>query len=249
VDDAAGGLDRKAASMIGWDLYEAFIRGYTAKQWDTDPAALPGDVIARLPVRFNYDNRYFSDPYQGLPEPGYHALWSNLAQHDRIDIHLGVDFFDTGQPFNAAALVGQVPVVYTGPIDRFFDYSEGPLGWRTIDLEWSHPPTGDFQGCAVMNYADLDVPYTRILEFRHFHPERAYPDGQTVIAQEFARSARPGDEPYYPVNTAPDRAKLAAYRRAAAGISGVEFGGRLGRYQYLDMDMAIAAGLALAERL
>jgi UDP-galactopyranose mutase len=136
-----------------------------------------------------------------------------------------------------------VPIVFTGPIDQFFDYAAGPLGWRTLDFSWEHPPTGDFQGCAVMNYADLDVSWTRIIEFRHFHQERNYPSDRTVIAREFARFAEAGEEPYYPINRPQDRQRLDSYRELAAGLAQVHFGGRLGRYQYLDMDAAVAAAL------
>jgi UDP-galactopyranose mutase len=201
-------------------------------------------------VRYNYDSRYFSDPYQGLPEQGFGALWERLADHPLIDIRLGVDFLDslTHPDWSRSALVGQVPVVFTGPVDRYFDFQAGPLAWRTIDFEWEYPPTGDFQGCSVMNYADPEPRWTRILEFRHFYPERDYPVDQTVIAREFSRLARPEDEPYYPVNTPEDRTRLERYRELARAETGLWFGGRLGRYQYLDMDQAVAAGLALADQ-
>jgi UDP-galactopyranose mutase len=238
--------------MIGRPLYEAFIREYTAKQWQVAPELLPGAVISRLPVRYNYDARYFSDPYQGLPVDGYAALWEKLADHPQIEVRLGEDFLaDTpdGGLYTKANCVGQVPVVFTGPIDRYFDYVCGELGWRTLDFVWDHPATGDFQGCPVMNYADLAQPWTRIIEFKHFHPERDYPADRTVIAREFSRLAAMGDEPYYPVATPQDRARLERYREAAKAEPNVVFGGRLGRYQYLDMDMAIAAGLTTAAGL
>jgi len=137
-------------------------------------------------------------------------------------------------------------VVYTGPLDRYFGYAAGDLGWRTLDFEKEVHPVGDFQGTSVMNYADLDVPYTRIHEFRHFHPERTeYPKDKTVIMREYSRIAEKGDEPYYPINTPTDREKLAKYRSMAAQESGVFFGGRLGTYQYLDMHMAIGSALSM----
>jgi UDP-galactopyranose mutase len=242
-------LDVKATQMIGKPLYEAFIRGYTAKQWQVPPAALPGSVIGRLPVRYTYDSRYFSDPHQGLPRDGYAALWERLADHPLIEVRLGEDFLAGAGPYTKDSCAGRVPVVFTGPVDQYFGYSRGPLGWRTLDFQWEHPATGDFQGCSVMNYADLEPPWTRVIEFRHFHPERDYPPDQTVTAREFSRLAAPGDEPYYPVNTAEDRARLGEYRALAKAETGVRFGGRLGRYQYLDMDMAIAAALTLADSL
>lgn len=236
-------LEEKAISLIGRPLYEAFIRGYTAKQWQTDPTELSAEIISRLPVRYTYDNRYFNDKYEGLPVNGYTAWLESLAGHEKIDVRLNTDFFDSSQPLNRTESVGEVPIVYTGAIDRFFDYSEGPLGWRTLDFEWETLDVTDFQGTPVMNYADESVPYTRIHEFRHFHPERNYPAGKTVIAREFSRPAQGNDEPYYPVNTAADREKLGRYRRKANEIARVEFGGRLGTYQYLDMHMAIGSAL------
>ena len=243
-------LEEKAISLIGRPLYEAFIRGYTAKQWQTDPTQLDPGIITRLPVRYSYDNRYFNDAHEGLPTDGYTAWCQRMADSPGVEVALGVDFFDETQPINKAACVGQVPVVYTGPVDRYFDNAHGPLGWRTIDFEWDRPPTGDFQGASVMNYADEDIAYTRIIEFRHFHPERPYDPGRTVIAREFSRFAdRAGDEPYYPVNTPADRERLAAYRELAAAEPDVHFGGRLGTYAYLDMHQAISAALELADRL
>jgi len=243
----ATNLEQKAIALIGRPLYEAFIRDYTAKQWQTDPRELPAGVISRLPVRYTYDNRYFNDTWEGLPVNGYTAWLERMADHPRIDVRLETDYFDDGQPLSKAATVGQVPVVYTGPVDRYFDYAEGELGWRTLDFEREVVPVGDFQGTSVMNYADADVPYTRIHEFRHFHPERAdrYPADKTVIVREYSRFATRADEPYYPVNTAEDRERLGAYRELAKGEPEVFFGGRLGTYQYLDMHMAIGSALTL----
>ena len=242
----AENLEQKAISLIGRPLYEAFIRGYTAKQWQTDPASLPAEIIARLPVRYTFDNRYFSDTFEGLPVQGYTAWLERMASHPNIEIRLSTEFADV-----RAGTVGQVPVVYTGPLDAYFDYAAGDLGWRTLDFEQEVVGTGDFQGTPVMNYADEDVPYTRIHEFRHFHPERDwYPEDKTVIMREYSRFASRGDEPYYPINTAEDRARLLTYRELAAREEGVLFGGRLGTYQYLDMHMAIGSALSMyANRL
>ncbi|GAB3979051.1 UDP-galactopyranose mutase [Actinoallomurus acanthiterrae] len=231
-------LEEKAISLIGRPLYEAFIRGYTAKQWQTDPRELPAEIITRLPVRYTFDNRYFADRYEGLPADGYTAWLERMADHPRIEVRLGTDFFD----LDAA---GNVPVVYTGPLDRYFGHREGELGWRTLDFELEVLPTGDFQGTPVMNYADEDVPYTRVHEFRHFHPERDYPGDKTVIMREYSRFAGPGDEPYYPIDTPADRARLNRYRELARAEKGVLFGGRLGTYKYLDMHMAIASALTM----
>ena len=242
-------LEEKAISLIGRPLYEAFIRGYTAKQWQTDPRELGADIISRLPVRYTYNNRYFNDTYEGLPTDGYTAWLERMADHPNIEVILETDFFDESQPWNKKATVGQLPIVYTGPVDRYFDFAHDALGWRTLDFETEVLALGDFQGTTVMNYADEEVPYTRIHEFRHFHPERAYPSDKTVIMREFSRFSEVGsdDEPYYPVNTAADREKLKAYRELAANESNVHFGGRLGTYQYLDMHMAIASAMSMVD--
>ena len=238
-------LNDKGISLIGRPLYEAFIKDYTGKQWQTDPKDLPASIISRLPVRYTYDNRYFNDTHEGLPTNGYTAWLEKMVDHPDIEVALGVDFFDESQPYNKVALKGRVPIVYTGPLDRYFDYSAGALSWRTIDLAAEYPDTGDFQGTSVMNYPDADREYTRIIEPRHFHPERDYPADQTVIMKEYSRFAEEGDEPYYPVNTPEDREKLLAYRELAAGEQGVVFGGRLGTYKYLDMHMAIGSALSV----
>jgi UDP-galactopyranose mutase len=238
----AENLEDKAISLIGRPLYEAFVRGYTAKQWQTDPRELSPDIITRLPVRYTFDNRYFTDSYEGLPAGGYAAWLSRMVESELIVVQLRTDFFDVRQDLPAG-----VPIVYTGPLDKYFRYSDGPLGWRTLDFESEVLPCGDFQGTPVMNYADEDVPWTRIHEFRHFHPERAYPADKTVIVKEYSRTATGEDEPYYPVNAASDRERLLSYRRRAAAEKDVYFGGRLGTYKYLDMHMAIASALSMVD--
>lgn len=243
-------LEEKAISLIGRPLYEAFVKGYTAKQWQTDPRDLPASTINRLPVRYTFDNRYFNDTWEGLPVDGYTAWLERMAADDRIEVRLNTDWFDVRDELRRRS--PSAPVVYTGPLDRYFDYVEGRLGWRTLDFEMEVLDCGDFQGTPVMNYNDTDVPYTRIHEFRHFHPERDYPDDKTVIVREYSRFAEVGDEPYYPINAESDRAILAAYRsraRAETAKAGVLFGGRLGTYQYLDMHMAIASALSMYDNI
>ncbi|MBF6343037.1 UDP-galactopyranose mutase [Nocardia cyriacigeorgica] len=251
IDTAdAQNLEEKAISLIGRPLYEAFIRDYTAKQWQTDPKELPAGNITRLPVRYTFDNRYFNDTYEGLPAEGYTKWLENMAASELIEVRLNTDWFDVRDEIRAAN--PDAPVVYTGPLDRYFDYAEGELGWRTIDFETEVLPTGDYQGTSVMNYNDADVPYTRIIEPRHFHPERDYPEDKTVIMREFSRFAQTGDEPYYPINTPEDRAKLLAYRERAkneTATAKVLFGGRLGTYQYLDMHMAIGSALSMFDNV
>ena len=245
---AATNLEERGIALIGKPLYDAFVKHYTAKQWQTDPTDLPPEIISRLPVRYTFNNRYFNDTHEGLPVDGYAAWLRAMIDHDLIDVQLDTDWFDVRADIRAAN--PDAPVVYTGPLDRYFDYSAGRLGWRTLDFDVEVLPIGDFQGTAVMNYNDADVPYTRIHEFRHFHPERAdrYPKDKTVIMKEYSRFAEEDDEPYYPINTPEDRKILAAYRELAAQETAndqVLFGGRLGTYQYLDMHMAIASALTM----
>jgi UDP-galactopyranose mutase len=241
---SAQNLEEKAISLIGRPLYEAFVKGYTAKQWQTDPKELSAAIITRLPVRYTFDNRYFNDTYEGLPVDGYTAWLERMADHPNIEVRLDTDYFAVRDELPAG-----IPTVYTGPLDRYFGNAAGELGWRTLDFETEVlRDTGDFQGTSVMNYNDADVPFTRIHEFRHFHPERSYPTDKTVIVREFSRFAEPGDEPYYPINTADDRAKLAHYRELArkeTATANVLFGGRLGTYKYLDMHMAIGSALTM----
>jgi UDP-galactopyranose mutase len=243
----AANFEEKAVSLVGRPLYEAFFKGYTAKQWQTDPTELPAAIISRLPVRYTFDNRYFNDDYEGLPVDGYTAWLEKMAEHELIDVRLDTDFFDVREQLVADS--PDAPIVYTGPLDAYFDNAEGELGWRTLDFELEVlGDCGDFQGTPVMNYADTDISYTRIHEFRHFHPERDYPTDKTVIMREYSRFADKGDEPYYPINTAEDRAKVKAYRKLAQAETErnrVLFGGRLGTYQYLDMHMAIASALSM----
>ena len=211
---------------------------------------MPAANIARLPVRYTFDNRYFNDTYEGLPTHGYTAWLQNMAADDRIEVRLNTDWFDVRDELRAAS--PDAPVVYTGPVDRYFDFAVGRLGWRTVDFETEVLAIGDFQGTAVMNYNDPDVPYTRILEFRHFHPERDYPADKTVVVREYSRFAEDDDEPYYPINTEADRALLAAYReraKAETASAKVLFGGRLGTYQYLDMHMAIASAMTMYDNV
>jgi len=237
----AANLEQQAVSLIGRPLYEAFIRGYTAKQWQTDPVDLPPEIITRLPVRYTFNNRYFSDTYEGLPVDGYTAWLERMVDHPKIEVRLDTEFSSL-----RSGLIGNVPVVYTGPLDAYFDHAAGDLGWRTLDFDMEVKATGDYQGTPVMNYADEDVPFTRIHEFRHFYPERDwYPKDRTVIMREYSRFAERGDEPYYPINTAEDRARLLAYREMTEGEPDVLFGGRLGTYKYLDMHMAIGSALSM----
>ena len=240
----AENLEERAISLIGRDLYQAFIEGYTWKQWQTHPRDLPAEIITRLPVRFNFDDRYFSDKYQGIPIDGYTAIFEKMLDRLNIKTNLNVDYFDLEPSDKKADFV-----VFSGPIDRFFQYKHGLLGWRTLDFEWEVHEGTDFQGALVINEADISVPYTRTHEYRHLHPERNYQSNKTIIAREFSRLAVETDEPYYPINSATDRIVLSKYRDEASRLNTTLFGGRLGRYQYLDMHMAIGAALKDARKI
>ena len=239
---APANLEEKAISLIGRPLYEAFIRGYTAKQWQTDPRDLPPDIIARLPVRYTFDARYFSDTWEGLPRDGYFRLFRRMSESPLIHVETNTDFFAVRDRLPS------VPLVYTGPIDRYFSFKLGRLTWRTLDFEREVVEAPDFQGTSVMNYADMDVPFTRIHEFRHLRPEHRGDPHRTVIFREYSRQASAEDEPYYPVNTTADRSLYDNYRALAAREPGVIFGGRLGTYRYLDMHQAIGAALKVFSR-
>jgi UDP-galactopyranose mutase len=239
----ASNLEEKAISLIGRPLYETFIKGYTIKQWQTEPTELSPAIITRLPVRYTFNNRYFNDLYEGLPVDGYTAWLKKMADHPNIEVRVNTDYFDVRDQIPAKTLT-----IFTGPLDKYFDYAAGELGWRTLDFETEVLPVGDFQGTSVMNYNDAEVPYTRIHEFRHFHPERDYPTDKTVIVREYSRFAESGDEPYYPIDSEDNRAKLLQYRelaKAEAAEKNILFGGRLGTYKYLDMHMAIGSALSM----
>lgn len=236
---AATNLEERAIAQVGERLYRAFVAGYTQKQWETDPKLLPPEIIKRLPVRFDFNDRYFSDRWEGLPTDGYHRWIERMADHPNISIFQDTDYFAIRDAVRDAPLT-----VYTGPIDAFFDFVEGQLAWRTLDFELETLSVPDFQGTSVMNYADLDVPFTRIHEPRHLHPERdQHSTTQTIVMREYSRFAGSEEEPYYPIGSPQDRERLKRYRERAEAESKVIFGGRLGSYQYLDMHMAIASAL------
>jgi UDP-galactopyranose mutase len=233
-------LESKAISLIGKDLYEAFIKNYTKKQWQTDPKFLPASIIKRLPVRYNYNNEYFDDAFQGVPTNGYTKWIEKMLEKSRI--YLNTDYFDVKDKIDSSKII-----IYTGPIDKFFAYEFGDLTWRTLDFELEVKQTNDYQGNSVINYSDLDVEFTRVHEFKHLHPERNYGSNSTLIMKEYSKFAERNDEPYYPVNSSKDRIILNQYRQLIAKEKNVYFGGRLGTYQYLDMHMAIASALSFFE--
>jgi UDP-galactopyranose mutase len=236
--DQPANLEEQAISLIGEDLYRAFVAGYTAKQWGCDPRELPASIITRLPVRHSYEDRYFDDAYQGLPLHGYTPLFERLLAG--ADVQLDTDFLADRDYWQGKART----VVYTGPIDQFYAYSHGRLHWRSVQFDVQRHATDDWQGTAVMNYADTDVPWTRIHEPRHLHPERSYPQAATVVITE--HSCRDDDNPYYPVNFAEDREILARYQALAEKETRVLMGGRLAQYRYFDMHHVVGLALKLA---
>ena len=241
-------LEEKAVSLIGRPLYEALIKGYTRKQWNRDPRDLPASIIARLPVRADYYPGYFSDPHQGIPVDGYGRLIGRMLTHERITVRTGVDF--DGELRSEAEARPDLTVIYTGMIDRYFDCCCGALEWRSLRFEFETVRVRDYQGVSVMNYADAEVPYTRIHEFKHYHPERTevYAGNRSVICREYPLDHAAGREPYYPVNSAANQALYARYRERADSLRRVMFCGRLGAYAYFDMDAAVKQALDLFAR-
>lgn len=231
-------FEEQALKFVGKDLYEAFFKGYTQKQWGLDPKMLPASILKRLPVRFNYDDNYFNHPYQGMPKEGYTELVNRILTHVNITVKLNtklgkenVDAYDH--------------VFYSGPIDEWFAYSEGRLGYRTLDFEEIRGEN-DILGCAVMNYGEASVPFTRISEHKYFSPWES--PKKTIAFREFSRECKDGDIPYYPIRLVNEQALLKRYVELANAESKVTFVGRLGTYRYLDMDVTIAEALETAEK-
>jgi len=230
-------LEEKALSLVGRTIYEAFIREYTEKHWGRKATELPAYIITRLPLRWTYDTGYYASKWQGIPTDGYGEWFRKMLAHPNIEVRLGVDFFKVRGELPEGALL-----VYTGPIDRFFDYRHGRLNWRSVRWEREVKDTGDWQGTSVINECDGSVPWTRIYEYAHFTPEKTF--GRTLVHREYSFAPGPDDDTFYPIGTPEDAAKLAKYREeAAATCPNVVFGGRLGRYAYWDMDKAIAGAL------
>ena len=231
-------LEEQAISLVGTDIYEKLIKGYTEKQWGRPCDQLPAFIIKRLPVRLIYDNNYFNDKYQGIPVGGYTALVEKLL--DGIEVRLGVDYLADREALSALAKT----VVYTGPIDAYFGYKLGALEYRSVRFETEVLDMPNYQGNAVVNYTDAETPYTRIIEHKHFEFGT---QPKTVISREYSAEWKKGDEPYYPVNDEKNGALYAAYKKLADAEPGVIFGGRLGEYKYYDMDKVIEAALSVAE--
>ncbi len=229
-------FEELAMRFVGRDLYEAFFKGYTIKQWGCHPSELPASILKRLPVRFNYDDNYFFHRFQGMPENGYTDMIAGILDHPSITVKLSTTF-------DRSMAEGFDHVFYSGPLDGYFDYELGRLGYRTLDFE-RFTYDGDYQGCAVMNYGEEDVPYTRITEHKHFAPWETH-DG-SVCYREYSRAAEPGDIPYYPIRQVKEKALLGEYVELANKTANVTFVGRLGTYRYLDMDVTIRESLDTA---
>ena len=244
-------LEEQALSLVGTDIYEKLVKGYTEKQWGRDCKELPAFIIKRLPVRFTFDNNYFNDRYQGIPMGGYTRMVEKLLEGVEVRLDTAFEDFARKDEKNDTYVTkdGQrvfEKVLYTGMIDAFFDYCEGALEYRSLDFQTELlEGEENFQGNAVVNYTEREVPYTRIIEHKHFEFGQQ-PD--TVITREYPREWKRGDEPYYPVNDEKNAALYQKYLRLAAGQKNVLFGGRLGQYQYYDMDKVIAAALQMAEK-
>ena len=235
-------LEEQAINLVGTDIYEKLIKGYTEKQWGRPCSELPAFIIKRLPVRLTFDNNYFNALYQGIPTGGYTRMVEKMLEG--IEVRLGVNYLKDKAELDA--LAGRV--IYTGPIDAYFDYQLGALQYRSVRFETETLDCPNYQGNAVINYTDAETPYTRIIEHKHFVFGSTEPGTKTVISREYSAEWKPGDEPYYPVNDAENGALYARYKALADARPGVIFGGRLGEYKYYDMDRVIEAALACVQR-
>ena len=232
-------LEEQALSLVGKDVYEKLIKGYTEKQWGRDCKDLPSFIIKRLPLRFIYDNNYFNDRYRGIPIGGYTKIVEKML--DGIEVRLNTNYLDNREEFDAMA----DKIVYTGMIDQFYDYKLGVLEYRSVRFETEELPMENYQGNAVVNYTEREVPYTRIIEHKHFEFGK---QPTTIISREYSSEWKKGDEPYYPVNNDKNNALYQQYKELADKEHKVIFGGRLGGYKYYDMDKVIAAALEMCEK-
>ena len=239
AEQAAAQLEEQAISLVGTDIYEKLIKGYTGKQWGRPCTELPAFIIKRLPVRFTYDDNYFNALYQGIPNGGYTAMVEKMLAG--TEVHLNVDYLADKAALDALA----EKVVYTGPVDAYFGYRLGALQYRSVRFETEVLDTDNYQGNAVVNYTDAETPYTRIIEHKHFEFGT---QPKTVISREYSAEWKKGDEPYYPVNDEKNGTLYAQYKALADAEPGVIFGGRLGEYKYYDMDKVIEVALDVAAK-
>jgi UDP-galactopyranose mutase len=232
-------FEEQALKFVGKEIYERFLKGYTLKQWGINPSELPASILKRLPVRFNYDDNYFSHQFQGIPRNGYTPIFESLIEHERINLFISTCF-------TAKNKDDYDHVFYSGPIDAWFDYDIGRLGYRTLDFK-KEKFFGDYQGCAVMNYPDIQIKYTRITEHKYFTPWEEH--AQTIIFKEFSRQCGENDIPYYPIRLVKERTLLNSYIERAKFQKNISFIGRLGTYRYLDMDVTITEALAASKQI
>jgi len=231
-------LEEWVLSQVGKEIYETFVKGYTQKQWGKDPKELPSFIIKRLPIRLTYENGYFSDKYQGFPENGYTELFVNLLKG--IDVKLNVDYFGEKEYWDSLAS----KIIFTGKIDQYYNFEFGKLDYRTL-IHKNEIADGDFQGCATVNYTDGDVPYTRIIEHKHFQPHKN--NNKTIITTEYSKKYKRGDVPFYPINDESNNKKYEQYKQLADSESKVMFGGRLAEYKYYDMHQVVGSALRKAD--
>jgi len=234
-------FEEQAIAQLGKELYEAFFKYYTLKQWQIDPRSLPASIFNRLPIRKNYVENYFFDQWQGIPENGYTSLFQRLLSDKKARILLNTDYFSLRDQLKKDACL-----IYSGPIDRFFDYKYGRLSWRTLRFEKETIPTEDYQGNAVINFPGPDIPYTRIHEPRHLHPERNYTCEKTIIFKEYSLADN-GDAPYYPIASEENQRLLTQYKKEAQQLKNTYISGRLGDYKYYDMHQTIERALEIFE--
>lgn len=234
-------FEQKAISQIGRKLYNAFIKGYSKKQWGVDPANLSADIFSRIPFRKNYDESYYYSQWQGIPDKGYAAIFRNMLNHPNIEVLLKTDFFSIKDKIPSST-----KIIYSGPIDAYFNYRLGNLEWRTLTFEKEWLNVEDYQGTSVMNYAEETIPYTRIHEPRHLHPERNYAKDKTLIIKEYSSADR-GENPFYPLNDQRNRNLVLQYRELATQEKNLIFAGRLGDYRYYDMHETINRALTVFE--
>ncbi len=236
IDEPAN-FEEQALKFVGERIYEAFFYGYTKKQWGREPTELPAAILKRLPVRFTYEDSYFNHPHQAMPRHGYTSIVSNILDHEGISVHLST-------PYDEEVRAQYDHSIWTGPLDAWFGFELGRLGYRTLDFEPIRAE-GDLLGCSVMNFGDYETPFTRIAEHKHFAPWEEHED--TIAFREFSRECGPDDIPYYPIRLTHDKGLLSEYIEAAQGSSDVTFVGRLGTYRYLDMDVTIGEALDAAD--
>ena len=233
-------LEEQALSLVGREMYEKLVKGYTEKHWGKPCRELPASIIKRLPLRYTYDNNYYDDTYQGIPIGGYTKMFKRMLEGSRVI--LGTDYFEFIEKQPDIANV----TVFTGPIDEFFGFRFGPLEYRSLHFETQCLDMDEFQGCAVVNYTSADVPYTRIVEHKHFEFGKQC---GTVVTHEYPIDWNPGKEPYYPIHNVENNSLYGKYKTLADGLSNIHFGGRLGRYEYLDMDKVVRQAMDIAGKL